>query len=313
MEIENSLQLGETPDEATNAPRGGPQRRRRRRHLGGQPVLDRAPRQRHGRDHQRASSTSRQASTAWATSAPSAPLRTPARRSTTLASPLGQVFTGRRRWRPVPVRRQPLQVQGLGRPNPGDADINDGQGAVERLSQAAGRCAARLGGRAADGDRCQVGRPRRRFQLLRHGGPAADPLRRRASPTWSRSSATASTPTRSPGCPVRWTTSSSTTRLLSGRPAPTSGTSTVASRWRWSTAGTTTTAPTSTRRSLPVLRPRPGHPGPAQDRPGRAAPGPVDTTVTGTAAPIHYGTAGSVSVKVGSGDGHRQRCGSPRS
>ncbi len=53
LEIENSKTLGETADEATNSLVAALNAGRRCRHLGGQPVLVRAPGQRHGRDHQR--------------------------------------------------------------------------------------------------------------------------------------------------------------------------------------------------------------------------------------------------------------------
>ena len=167
--------------------------------------------------------------------------------------PIGQVFEADAGGDPFLFVVNHFKSKGSAGPNPGDADSGDGQGASNgsrKLQAAALRdwvadvqtetTSSRSSWRATSTPtpwrtRCRCSTPR-------------------ATPTWSRSSTTASTPTRSRGCPVRWTTSSSTTRRSTGPRARTSGTSTVASHWRWSTAATTTTALTSTPR-VPTGRP----------------------------------------------------------
>ena len=125
--------------------------------------------------------------------------------------PLGQVFEADAGRRPVPVRRQPLQVEGLGRSQPGRRRQRRRPGCVQRLPGAAGDGAARLGRRT-----CRPRRAWSRSSSVATSTPTPWRTRcrsstTRGSPTWSRSSRTASTRTRSPACPVRWTTSSSTT------------------------------------------------------------------------------------------------------
>ena len=145
----------------------------------------------------------------------------------------------------VPVRRQPLQVQGLGRSAPGRRRHRRRPGCVQRLPRAAGAAlrdwvadrAGRDGGEsvvlAGDFNSYAEEDP---LQVLYDAG-YTDVEQHFANGEYSYSFS---------GLSGSLDHVLATTPRSSGRPAPTSGTSTARVRWRWSTAAGTTTRPTST-------------------------------------------------------------------
>ena len=162
------------------------------------------------------SSTSPPRSSGSGRHARSAPRAPPAVRSTTPASRSPRCSTRVAGGERLPLRRQPLQVQGLGR-------------ARGRVTPTPATARARPTSRgSARPRRCATGCPtvlaEHRHQGASSWPATSTPTRRRtrcrccttpATPTPSRSSTTASTRTPSPGCPARWTTSSSTPRRSS--------------------------------------------------------------------------------------------------
>ena len=201
MEIENSAALGEPADEALatlvaalNADAGA-------RYVGLRPVVDgAAAAAEHGRHHQR---HHLQAGRRSQRVGESRALGTESDADEAFANarePIGQVFKPDGGGEPFLVRRQPLQVEELGRSVAGRPRPRRRQGAFNESRDPPGHGAARLGpDRLGDDDEAVV--PRRRLQLVHDGRPAADPLRRRATPTPSSTSPAASTRTPSPACP----------------------------------------------------------------------------------------------------------------
>ena len=157
--------------------------------------------------------------------------------------PIGQVFTPVGGGAPFFVAVNHLKSKGSAGPWPDDADTGRRPGRVERVAEATGCRAARLG---PDGPgRRPGGRAHRRLQRVHARGPAADPVRRRVHRRCHRARGR-SVLVLVRGCPARSTTSCSTPRRCSRPQAPTSGRSTPRSPSPSSTTGTTTTAPCST-------------------------------------------------------------------
>ena len=201
------------------------------------------------------------------------------------------VHAGRRDGDAVHRGRQPLQVEGLGRSLPRRHRPGRRPGRRQRLARQAGDGAARwiptVQGDVDDvlllGDFNSYTQEDPLHVLYDEG--YVDPR---------RSPATTSTPTRSRGCRGRSTTCSRTSRRWSGSPGRTSGTSTPSSPCRWSTAGTTTTTPTSTSRGpYPLLRPRPVIVGLSEP-----TAEPVATSVSATGGPVTFGTDWTAQVTV---------------
>ena len=171
--------------------------------------------------------------------------------------PIGQVFTPVGGGDAVLRRREPLQVQGLGRSVAGRRRRRRRPGRLERVARRARRR------RCATGSRRSRATPRRsrssatstrtrsrtRCRTLYDAGytDAADGARRRPVLVLVRRPVGLARPR-----------AAQRRRARSGPPARTSGRSTPRSPSRSSTTGTTTTARSSTRRTLPLLRPRPG-------------------------------------------------------